>query len=76
MAIGSHHSHKMGKDEWLTPPQIIKALGGFDLDPCSPINRPWDMVIEEEFDIEISDEDADKLQTVAEFVEYVKEKAV
>lgn len=30
-----------GKDEWLTPPTIIKALGEFDLDPCSPIERPW-----------------------------------
>lgn len=30
-----------GKDEWLTPPEIIKALGEFDLDPCSPILRPW-----------------------------------
>lgn len=29
------------KDEWLTPPHIIKALGPFDLDPCSPIDRPW-----------------------------------
>jgi hypothetical protein len=33
---------KGGKEEWLTPPGIIKALGRFDLDPCSPINRPWD----------------------------------
>lgn len=33
---------KTGKDEWLTPPEIIKALGEFDLDPCSPIVRPWD----------------------------------
>ena len=36
---------KMGndpKEEWLTPPYIINALGSFDLDPCSPINRPWD----------------------------------
>lgn len=32
---------KNGKDEWLTPPNIIKSLGEFDLDPCSPINRPW-----------------------------------
>lgn len=31
-----------GKDEWLTPIEIIKSLGEFDLDPCSPINRPWD----------------------------------
>lgn len=30
-----------GKDEWLTPPFVIEALGSFDLDPCSPINRPW-----------------------------------
>lgn len=30
------------KDEWLTPPYIMDALGEFDLDPCSPINRPWD----------------------------------
>lgn len=29
------------KDEWLTPPAILKSLGEFDLDPCSPINRPW-----------------------------------
>lgn len=29
------------KDEWLTPPEIISKLGVFDLDPCSPINRPW-----------------------------------
>jgi hypothetical protein len=32
---------ELGKDEWLTPPNIIKALGEFDLDPCSPIKRPW-----------------------------------
>lgn len=31
-----------GKDEWLTPPDLIAALGEFDLDPCSPIDRPWD----------------------------------
>ena len=33
---------EIGKDEWLTPPNIIHALGKFDLDPCSPIQRPWD----------------------------------
>lgn len=31
------------KDEWLTPPDTIKALGEFDLDPCAPIVRPWPM---------------------------------
>lgn len=30
------------KDEWLTPPHVLEPLGEFDLDPCSPINRPWD----------------------------------
>ena len=43
MAIGSHQSAKMDKDEWLTPPEILNALGDFDLDPCAPIVRPWDM---------------------------------
>ena len=32
----------MLNDEWLTPPEIIEACGPFDLDPCSPIIRPWD----------------------------------
>jgi len=32
----------MGKDEWLTPPEILAALGPFDLDPCAPVVRPWD----------------------------------
>jgi len=32
----------MLKDEWLTPPSIIEALGSFDLDPCAPVKRPWD----------------------------------
>lgn len=40
--MGSHQSANMGKDEWLTPPDIIEKLGGFDLDPCSPVNRPWE----------------------------------
>lgn len=30
-----------GKEEWLTPPEIIQAFGPFDLDPCAPVNRPW-----------------------------------
>lgn len=39
--MGSHESAKAGKTEWLTPPEIIEGLGSFDLDPCSPVNRPW-----------------------------------
>lgn len=38
----SHESNSGGTDEWLTPPDLIAALGSFDLDPCSPTNRPWD----------------------------------
>lgn len=33
---------KPKSDEYLTPPEIIEALGQFDLDPCSPYERPWD----------------------------------
>ena len=29
------------KVEWLTPPELVKSLGDFDLDPCSPINAPF-----------------------------------
>lgn len=38
---GFNHEKTNGKDEWLTPQYIVQALGEFDLDPCSPINRPW-----------------------------------
>lgn len=41
--IGSHQSANMMKDEWLTPPEIIRALGEFTLDPCAPVVRPWKM---------------------------------
>lgn len=39
--MGSHQSGKMKNDEWLTPPEIFMRLGEFDLDPCSPLERPW-----------------------------------
>ena len=28
-------------NEWLTPPELIKSLGKFDLDPCCPNKMPW-----------------------------------
>jgi hypothetical protein len=31
----------LASTEWLTPPSIIEKLGPFDLDPCSPVTRPW-----------------------------------
>jgi hypothetical protein len=40
--IGFAHDRTTGKEDWLTPPEIIRALGPFDLDPCSPLPRPWD----------------------------------
>lgn len=41
MDITFEGNSSTGKNEWLTPPALIKKLGKFDLDPCSPINRPW-----------------------------------
>lgn len=44
-AIGGHQSAAAGTTTWLTPPEIIEALGGwstFDLDPCAaPAPQPW-----------------------------------
>lgn len=33
----------MKSEVWLTPPEILQALGPFDLDPCAPAVRPWEM---------------------------------
>jgi hypothetical protein len=43
MSLSGHQSAIMKNDEWLTPPEILQTLGAFDLDPCAPVNRPWDM---------------------------------
>ena len=51
-SVGSHITIKLGnfrhdrnlehgKEEWLTPPNIIRTFGPFDLDPCAPVKRPW-----------------------------------
>lgn len=48
---------------------FVEDLGADSLDIVELI-----MGIEEEFDIEISDEDAEKLTTVGEAMEYVKTK--
>ena len=39
----SHDRVETTKHEWLTPPEILNALGPFDLDPCAPVpeRRPW-----------------------------------
>lgn len=41
MSIGGHQTTAECRDEWLTPREIITALGPFDLDPCAPVERPW-----------------------------------
>lgn len=38
----SAHQKNGGHDEWLTPPEILRALGEFDLDPCAPVVRLWE----------------------------------
>jgi hypothetical protein len=42
-----HRPHRGFTDEWLTPPEIIKALGYFDLDPCCPEVMPWRTAVRE-----------------------------
>lgn len=40
--MSSHESAVKGEtDDWLTPKEIIDALGPFDLDPCAATARPW-----------------------------------
>ena len=42
MSLLSHQSPRAGTSTWLTPPEILAALGPFDLDPCAaPEPRPW-----------------------------------
>ena len=41
MSMSGHQSARMKSDTWLTPPEILRALGVFDLDPCCPPDMPW-----------------------------------
>jgi acyl carrier protein len=50
---------------------FVEDLGADSLDTVELV-----MAFEEEFGIEIPDEDAEKLQTVGDAVKYVKEKGV
>jgi len=40
-SMSGHQSARMKPDTWLTPPEILDRLGGFDLDPCCPPDMPW-----------------------------------
>jgi acyl carrier protein len=50
--------------------QFVQDLGADSLDTVELV-----MALEEEFDIEIPDEDAEKIKTVGEAVRYITEKA-
>jgi hypothetical protein len=41
MSMSSHQSAKMKSADWLTPPEWIRLLGPFDLDPACPSQMPW-----------------------------------
>lgn len=47
MTLSSHQSAAMKNDEWLTPPEILAALGAFDLDPCAPFCPPWRTAVQQ-----------------------------
>ena len=50
--------------------QFVQDLGADSLDTVELV-----MALEEEFDVEIPDEDAEKIKTVGEAVTYIKDKA-
>lgn len=39
--INAHQSSASGTVDWLSPPEWLRALGPFDLDPCCPPLMPW-----------------------------------
>lgn len=42
--IGGHQSARANTEVWLTPPDLLEAIGAphhFDLDPCAAIGQPW-----------------------------------
>lgn len=42
MGLSSHQrGYRGATNVWLTPPEILQAVGPFDLDPCAAIDQPW-----------------------------------
>lgn len=39
--MSGHQSAAMKTDTYLSPPEWVRALGPFDLDPACPPNMPW-----------------------------------
>jgi len=60
----------VSEDEVTPAASIVDDLGADSLDVVEII-----MGLEEEFDVEIPDEDAEKITTVQQIIDYVEEKA-
>ncbi len=60
----------VSKDEAVLKASFIDDLGADSLDIVELV-----MCMEEEFDIEIPDEDAEKIQTIGDAIAYVKERS-
>jgi acyl carrier protein len=58
------------EDEVTTEASFVEDLGADSLDTVELV-----MALEEEFGIEIPDEDAEKILTVGKALDYIKEKA-
>lgn len=43
MDTRQQHNPNVSPDEWYTPRWIIEELGPFDLDPCSPAVKPYEI---------------------------------
>lgn len=39
--MGGHQQTRGRTESWITPPEILAALGTFDLDPCACVTQPW-----------------------------------
>ena len=60
----------VSKDEAVLTASFIDDLGADSLDIVELV-----MSLEEEFDIEIPDDDAEKIQTIGDVISYVKERS-
>lgn len=60
----------VNEDEVVSEASFINDLGADSLDTVELV-----MAFEEEFDIEIPDEDAQKIQTVQDAIKYITERA-
>ena len=60
----------VSKEEVVPEASFIDDLGADSLDIVELV-----MAMEEEFDIEIPDEDAERIQTIADAVSYIRERA-